>query len=135
MIEVEFKHEESPILQCQLFLKEELSDPIEVLDIEVTNRRPHSFVFENLTPNTWYQAIFTSVQGPPAIATFKTKIADEEMETFKILALSCDRHSRLLMGKSYKIFTLLRSAIFSIPLRNWFLNVRFLHIFKCNLKN
>ena len=99
--EVEFKHEESPNLQCQLFLKEELSDPIEVLDIEVTNRRPHSFVFENLTPNTWYQAIFTSVQGPPAIATFKTKIADEEMETFKILALSCDRHSRLLMGKSY----------------------------------
>ena len=101
VIEVEFKHEESPILQCQLFLKEELSDPIEVLDIEVTNRRPHSFVFENLTPNTWYQAIFTSVQGPPAIATFKTKIADEEMETFKILALSCDRHSRLLMGKIY----------------------------------
>ena len=99
VIEVEFKHEESPILQCQLFLKEELSDPIEVLDIEVTNRRPHSFVFENLSPNTWYQAIFTSVQGPPAIATFKTKVADEEMNTFKILALSCDRHSRLLMGK------------------------------------
>ena len=79
--------------------KDEPSEPIQVQDLEVTNKRPISFVFEDLTPNTWYQVIFTSVQGPPAVANFKTKVPDDEMKTFKLLAVSCDRYSRLLMGK------------------------------------
>ena len=99
MIEVEFKGEENPTLQCQLFEKNESGEPVQVQDLEVNNRRPHSFVFEDLAPNTWYQAIFTSVQGAPAEASFKTKCPDEDMETFKLLAVSCDKHSRLLMGK------------------------------------
>jgi hypothetical protein len=63
LVEVEFKDAENPTLQCQLFAKDEPSEPIQVQDLEVTNKRPISFVFEDLTPNTWYQVIFTSVQG------------------------------------------------------------------------
>jgi len=99
LVEVEFKDAENPTLQCQLFAKDEPSEPIQVQDLEVTNKRPISFVFEDLTPNTWYQAIFTSVQGPPAVANFKTKVPDDDMKTFKLLAVSCDRYSRLLMGQ------------------------------------
>ena len=79
--------------------KDEPGEPIQVQDLEVKNKRPISFVFEDLTPNTWYQVIFTSVQGSPAVANFKTKVPDDEMKTFKLLAVSCDRYSRLLMGK------------------------------------
>ena len=100
MVEVEFKDAVNPVLQCQLFAKDEPSEPIQVQELEVSNKRPISFVFEDLAPNTWYQAIFTSVQGSPAEANFKTKIPAEDMEVFKFLAVSCDRHSRLLMGKS-----------------------------------
>ena len=95
---ISFFSRKNDILNYPFFAKDEPSEPIKVQDQEMTNKRPISFVFEDLTPNTWYQAIFTSVQGPPAVANFKTKVPDDEMTTFKLLAVSCDRYSRLLMG-------------------------------------
>merc|ERR1719400_2239213 len=50
LVEVEFKDAENPTLQCQLFAKDEPNEPIQVQDLDVTNKRPISFVFEDLTP-------------------------------------------------------------------------------------
>ena len=90
-IVIEVKVQESNVLQCQLFKEDET---IEVKEEKMTDSRPHSFLFEDLDPDTWYRAIFPSIQ---CIANFKTK--PSEIQTFKLIALSCDKPSRLLMGQ------------------------------------
>ena len=79
-------------LTCQLFVKnddDQIEDPIQVMEKDVTSRRPHAFQFENLIPNTQYTVWF-STSPSPTMASFKTK--KEDMESFRMIALSCDRY-------------------------------------------
>ena len=99
VIEDKCKGQKNPILRCQLFKKKDPSKPVQIQDLETTHGRPKSFVFKDLTPNTRYQAVFTSFLDTTVVASFKTKKSYEEMEKFKLLAISCDKPRRLLMGK------------------------------------
>ena len=88
MIETSLESEKYYSLDCTLFFK--FSDePLQVLTQNVMRRRPHSFNFENLIPNTEYNVWF-STSPNPTLASFKTK-CDEDMDSFQLIALSCDR--------------------------------------------
>ena len=52
---------ENPVIECRLFASEDLSEPVAVQEKEMHNGRPQAFVFEDLTPNTWYRAVFPTV--------------------------------------------------------------------------
>ena len=92
VIETSCASESSFPLTCQLFVKnddDQIEDPIQVMEKDVTSRRPHAFQFENLIPNTQYTVWF-STSPSPTMASFKTK--KEDMESFRMIALSCDRY-------------------------------------------
>ena len=92
VIETSCASESSFPLTCQLFVKnddDQQEDPIQVMEKDVTSRRPHAFQFENLIPNTQYTVWF-STSPSPTMASFKTK--KEDMDSFRMIALSCDRY-------------------------------------------
>ena len=82
-------------LECKLYEKG-VEDPVDVIEKEVTKRRPQSFSFDNLSPDTKYCAWF-GTSPTPTFASFKTKKL--EMDNFKMIALSCDKPARLLLGQ------------------------------------
>ena len=102
-------------LTCQLFAKNEddqEEDPIQEMEKDVTSRRPHAFKFENLIPDTQYTVWF-STSPSPTMASFKTK--KENMDNFRLIALSCDRYAlcksltsrQIPFAKKYFNFSLL----------------------------
>ena len=66
------------------------------------NKSPfQTFHFTELEPDTDYVAVFHGINSEEAgkvFALFKTK--KEEIDQFTILALSCDRPDRLLLGQT-----------------------------------
>jgi len=79
---------------------------------------PRSFVFSEdlgsaLEPDTEYVAVFNGLKKEDAAKTFalfKTKPNPEDIETFKILAFSCDRPDRLLLGQKNPWYELARKT-------------------------
>ena len=96
LIEIECEDPEFIYVECKLYNKDGDQDPVKIIRQEITNRRPQSFMFNKLSPDTKYVAWF-STSPAPAFASFKTK--NPELDTFKLLALSCDKPSRLLLGQ------------------------------------
>ena len=82
-------------LECKLYEKG-VEDPVDVIEKEVTKRRPQSFSFDNLSPDTKYYAWF-GTSPAPTFAYFKTKRVD--IDNFKMIVLSCDKPARLLLGQ------------------------------------
>ena len=104
VIEVKFDEHVEGILQCRLFAQDEMEKGhLMEQTQEVRTGHPVSFVFEDLSPDTAYVAMFPAV-GEDVMATFKTK--KEDLKTFKLIALSCDKPSRLLLGQlKYEVFS------------------------------
>ena len=71
-------------------------DQVQEVTKEMKSGRPQSFVFEDLSPDTSYVAMFPVLA---ARATFRTKKENEDMKSFKLIALSCDKPARLLLGQ------------------------------------
>lgn len=74
---------------------------------------PTSFVFDGLDSNTDYVAVFNGLcksDAPRAYALFKTKCSAEEMKSFKIIALSCDRPDRMLLGQKNPWYELAKKS-------------------------
>ena len=71
--------------------------------ITFPDKAPKVFVFGEgsaLEPNTEYIAVFSGIcreDATQTFAMFKTK--PEEIKSFKIIALSCDRPDRMLLGQ------------------------------------
>ena len=110
VIEVKFHAESEASLSCKLFAQDQLDDGQVLMELsqDIHSGRPTSFVFEDLAPDTAYVAIFPALDE--AIATFKTKKDEEHMESFKLIALSCDKPSRLLLGQLNPWKNILRSV-------------------------
>eukprot|EP00090_Calanus_glacialis_P022732 TRINITY_DN35023_c0_g1_i1.p1 TRINITY_DN35023_c0_g1~~TRINITY_DN35023_c0_g1_i1.p1 ORF type:complete len:558 (-),score=155.12 TRINITY_DN35023_c0_g1_i1:176-1849(-) len=79
---------------------------------------PKAFVFNDdsystLEPDTEYVAVFSGLRKEDAgrtFALFKTKPNPEDIKTFKILALSCDRPDRMLLGQKNPWYELARKT-------------------------
>ena len=98
VIEVKFYEHVEGILHCQLFAQDDMENgQLMEQTKEIRTGRPIAFVFEDLSPDTAYVAMFPAV-GEDVMATFKTK-KEEDLESFKLIALSCDKPSRLLLGQ------------------------------------
>lgn len=95
---IEASSKECNEIQCQLFANDQEEEPVALLHKDLGCQKPQAFVFQDLVPDTTYTAIFTNILSPTTKATFKTK-KEEDMKTFKLIALSCDRPSRLLLGQ------------------------------------
>ena len=105
-------------IKCELFKKGETEPFTDTLEKEFPSRSPQvriqwrrclliitsyskTFHFVDLDPDTEYVAIFHGINSEEAgkvFALFKTK--KEEIDQFTILALSCDRPDRLLLGQT-----------------------------------
>ena len=83
------------ILFSTLTVKGE-DEQVQEVTKEMKSGRPQSFVFEDLSPDTSYVAMFPALATK---ATFKTKKESEDMKSFKLIALSCDKPARLLLGQ------------------------------------
>ena len=96
LVEVDSKSPEG-ILTCHLYeSSEEMTEPVQVLEKDLIIRRPMTFSFEDLSPGTSYTAVIVGTLGMSS-AKFKTKA--ENSDSFKLIALSCDRPQRLLLGQ------------------------------------
>jgi len=74
---------------------------------------PAAFVLEGLDSNTEYVAVFDGLEKAAAtrcFALFKTKEDYEDMKNFKIIALSCDRPDRLLLGQKNPWYELVKKC-------------------------
>ena len=105
-------------IKCELFKKGDTEPFTDPLEKEFPSRSPQvriwwrrclliitsyskTFHFVDLDPDTEYVAIFHGINSEEAgkvFALFKTK--KEEIDQFTILALSCDRPDRLLLGQT-----------------------------------
>mmetsp|Transcript_41900 Transcript_41900/g.54012 ORF Transcript_41900/g.54012 Transcript_41900/m.54012 type:complete len:552 (-) Transcript_41900:142-1797(-) len=99
VVEVVSKEDQACELICHVLRKE---DKTKVLQVEKSckSRRPSCFHLEGLEPNTEYISVFSGLSRGSALkcfAVFKTK--DENPKQFKIIAVSCDRPSRLFHGQ------------------------------------
>lgn len=100
MIEVTGKTDVIPIT-LKLYKEDEKADPVDVKEEEVPAQRPVVFQFADLEPDTEYTVMVNGVSKYNAthrFARFKTK--SENPTSFRLLALSCDRPSRLLLGQN-----------------------------------
>lgn len=93
-VECRDKNEFKEVVSCQLYKKDDKSEVLDVQEIEMTSKRPFAFVFDGLEAETPYEAVFLPIAS---VATFKTK--RQNVESFRLIALSCDKPSRLLMGQ------------------------------------
>ena len=69
--------------------------------------------YSTLEPDTEYVAVFSGLRKEDAgrtFALFKTKPNPEDIKTFKILALSCDRPDRMLLGQKNPWYELARKT-------------------------
>jgi len=79
---------------------------------------PKAFVFNEasystLEPDTEYVAVFSGLRKEDAtkcFALFKTKPNPEDVETFKVLAISCDRPDRMLLGQKNPWYEIARKT-------------------------
>ena len=99
MFEVSGPEQRTPIA-CNLYKGEDPEATADSMNFEVRVKRPISFTFEGLEPDTEYTVVLNGVAKYYAarrMATFKTK--PEHQTTFRLFALSCDRPRRLLLGQ------------------------------------
>lgn len=99
LLEVQGPEKFTPVT-CKLYKDPEHDQPVAEESLELKAKRPSVFQLQDLEPNTRYTAVFNGVckyNATHRMAHFKTK--SEHIEQFRILALSCDRPSRLLMGQ------------------------------------
>ena len=99
MLEVSGPEHRTPI-SCKLYKVGEPEEPVDAMEFEVRLKRPISFTFESLEPDTEYTVALNGVAKYYAarrMVTFKTKA--ESPTTFRLFALSCDRQGRLLLGQ------------------------------------
>ena len=77
-------------------------------------KTPKVFVFRGetaLEPNTEYVAVFSGICREDAARTFAMfKTKPEEIKSFKIIALSCDRPDRMLLGQKNPWYELARKS-------------------------
>ena len=108
MLEVQGPEKIVPI-SCKLYKEDETGDPAAVLEVDARSKRPFVFTFCDLEPDTRYTAVMNGVAKYHAthrIARFKTK--PEEITRFRMLAASCDRPGRLLLGQQNPWIHMLR---------------------------
>ena len=89
------------MVRCDLYCRGDTA-PTHSLDLELPSRQPRVFVFSELEPNTEYVAVFNGINAaetPQVYAKFRTKPRGEDIKRFRILALSCDRPDRLMLGQ------------------------------------
>lgn len=118
IILLEIKDESGPRAEvtCHLYNKGS-NDLVQSQTITLPIKTPRVFVFQEpdsgLEPDTEYVAVFSGLRKADAgktFALFKTKPEPEEMKTFKIIALSCDRPDRLLLGQKNPWYELARKT-------------------------
>merc|ERR1712038_1686820 len=100
VIEVKDSKKKKVEITCDLYRKGERV-PISLTQI-LPSRKPKAFLFEDLEPATEYLAVFHGVNivhARNAFALFRTKPDPSEMKTFNIIAQSCDRPDRMLLGQ------------------------------------
>ena len=88
-------------VRCDLYCKGDTA-PTHSLALDLPSRQPRVFVFSELEPATEYVAVFNGINAeetPKVFAKFRTKPRDEDIKRFRILALSCDRPDRLMLGQ------------------------------------
>ncbi len=99
MIEADSDLDQDATLACHLY--EDNGEAVEAVAIQEKDlvvRKPMTFLFEDLVPGTAYKAVFVGLLGGTSTTSrFKTK--PEVIDSFKLLAFSCDRPSRLLLGQ------------------------------------
>lgn len=96
---------EDKILPVECFLFDITSDPnslaVMSLKKDVRIKQPTVFHFDDLNPNTRYRAIFAGLckfHATNRMAEFRTE-SSETLSSFRLMAVSCDRPSRLLLGQ------------------------------------
>jgi len=75
-------------------------NPVQLIGLDAVAKRPLVFTFHDLEPDTRYRVLFHGVckyHAHRRMASFKTKAVWPT--SFRLMALSCDRPSRLLLGQ------------------------------------
>jgi len=121
IILLEVKDQEKPRsdITCHLY-KRGSREEVDSMTISMPFQTPRVFVFDApdspLEPGTEYIAVFSGLRKEDAwrcFACFKTKPLAEDLEKFKIIALSCDRPDRLLLGQKNPWYELARKTEFT----------------------
>ena len=74
---------------------------------------PKAFVLEDLAPGTELTAVFNGIDcadAKRAFVKFRTTAEPEQIKSFKILALSCDRQDQLLLGQKNPWYELAKKS-------------------------
>jgi len=121
IILLEVKDQDRPRAEvtCHLY-KRGTYEEVHSITIPMPFQTPRVFVFDEpdceLEPATEYITVFSGLRREDSwrsFGLFKTKQLPEEMEKFKIIALSCDRPDRLLLGQKNPWYELARKTEFT----------------------
>ena len=104
MLEVKTDNNSEASIVCDLYCKKS-NQLAHSKKVKLRSRVPKAFIFSEetdngLEPDTEYIAVFSgvnSIQAPTTFALFKTK--PTSIEQFRIIAFSCDRPDRMLLGQ------------------------------------
>ena len=117
MLEIKDHSKSKVNITCDLYQKgKNVKD--HTLTLKMPFQSPRPFVFSEqhnrkLEPDTEYVAVFSGVRKEDAtrcFAIFKTKPNPEDIRTFSILALSCDRPDRMLLGQKNPWYEIARKT-------------------------
>ena len=81
---------------CRLYEGDDRDDPVAVIEKEVHIKKPFTFTFSGLKPETGYTAMINGICKYNVIhrtAKFVTK--SENITSFRMMILSCDRPGKL----------------------------------------
>jgi len=101
MIEVKNTQAPAAEITCHLYRKGE-QDVFSSVSRMCAFTTPTAFLCEDLDADTEYVAIFDGLDkasSKTCYGLFRTKPLPEDMTSFKIIALSCDRPDRMLLGQ------------------------------------
>ncbi|XP_023319733.1 uncharacterized protein LOC111694908 [Eurytemora carolleeae] len=112
MIEVKNSKSASNLVTCDVYRKGERTVYCNV-EKSCPFTTPTAFLIQDLEANTEYTVVFNGLDdccAKNAYALFKTKQPYKNMKTFKIIALSCDRPDRMLLGQKNPWYELAKKS-------------------------
>jgi len=99
MLEIKSSKGRKAEIICDLYRKSDRKK-VYSLEKEFLSRTPQVFILENLEPGTEYETVFHGICSEDAAKVFtRFKTKPDVIKQFKILALSCDRPDRMLLGQ------------------------------------
>jgi len=115
LLEVAFPRCSRVDVTCDLY-KKGSKELVHQQTVSLPYKSPKVFVFQDdfaLEPDTEYVAVFNGIcreNAAKTFAKFKTKPEPEDIKNFRIIALSCDRPDRMLLGQKNPWYMLAKKS-------------------------